>query len=196
MVNTSLSTYNINNVCAFKKATDPFGGFSNMAGGFPIEVNGINFRTSEALFQITRFPDFPNYQQEIIDQYGPIGAKMKSKKYKPDTRSDWSDYKIELMDWCLHLKLACNFQSFGDLLESTGSKDIVEARDRDPFWGAKADKDNTDMLKGYNYLGKLLVDLRDEYLMNKHYDKLLTVTPPNINNFLLLGKSIGTITIQ
>jgi ribA/ribD-fused uncharacterized protein len=195
MIDLSKSTYTINNICAFNKVKDPYGGLSNMAGGYPIEFDGIIFRTSEALFQITRFPDFPNYQQEIIDQKGPMGAKMKSKKYKPDTRSDWYDHRIEIMDWCLHLKLACNFQTFGDLLESTGAKDIVEARDRDPFWGAKTNPINSNMREGYNYLGKLLVELREEYRQKKGTDELLTVAPPKISNFLLLGNPIGTITI-
>ena len=36
---------------------------SNMAGGFPLVVNDIRIRTSEALYQACRFPHMPDVQQ-------------------------------------------------------------------------------------------------------------------------------------
>jgi hypothetical protein len=43
----------------FYKAKEVFGGLSNMAGGFPLVVNGIHILTSEALYQACYFPPPP-----------------------------------------------------------------------------------------------------------------------------------------
>ena len=41
-------TYDPTRAAVFCKTTERFGGLSNMAGGFPLRVNGINILTSEA----------------------------------------------------------------------------------------------------------------------------------------------------
>jgi hypothetical protein len=50
-----------------------------MAAGFPLMVNDIAIRTSEALYQASRFPHRPDVQHEIIAQASPLVVKMKSR---------------------------------------------------------------------------------------------------------------------
>ena len=56
---------------------------------------------------------------------------------KLDTRADFEDYKVEIMNWCLKLKLANHPIRFGRALQKTGAHAIVEESKKDSFWGAK-----------------------------------------------------------
>ena len=118
-------------------------------------------------------------------------AKMVSKRYISETRADWEDVKVDIMRWCLKIKLAQNFLKFGLLLESTNSKPIVEVSNKDEFWGAKKEK-NSDNIIGINALGRLLMELRAEYISEKRFS-LLVVEPLQIGNFKLLSNEIGII---
>jgi len=178
------------NSCSFRKTKEIFGGLSNMASGFPLMVNGLKILTSEALYQACRYPHLPEVQEVIIAQKSPMTAKMKSKSYYAKSRSDWDNVRIKVMRWCLRVKLAQNFQKFGLLLESTGTNPIVEDSKRDSFWGAKKFHDGT--FRGVNALGRLLMELRQEYCSMNRY-KLLYVTPLKIDNFNLLGEPIQII---
>jgi len=69
-------TYDRASSIVFLKTDAPFGGLSNMAGGFPLWVNGIRALTSEALYQACRFPHLPEVQSLIIEQKSPMAAKI------------------------------------------------------------------------------------------------------------------------
>ncbi len=177
--------------CAiFLKTNEGFGGLSNMAGGYPLSVNGIRILTSEALYQACRFPHKPDIQKIIIGQKSPMTAKMKSKPYRKDSRPDWDDVRVVIMRWCLRVKLAQNWEKFGELLLSTGNRPIVEESYRDPFWGAKPI--DAEKLAGMNVLGQLLTELREQ-LKGPEADDLRVVEPPDLPQFLLVGKPIDTI---
>ncbi len=177
--------------CAiFLKTNEGFGGLSNMAASYPLSVNGIRILTSEALYQACRFPHKPDIQKIIIGQKSPMTAKMKSKPYRKDSRPDWDDVRVVIMRWCLRVKLAQNWEKFGELLLSTGNQPIVEESYRDPFWGAKPIDAET--LAGMNVLGQLLTELREQ-LKGPEADGLRVVEPPDLPQFLLVGKPIGII---
>ena len=182
-------TYRRADCVVFRKTNETFGGLSNMAGGFPLVVNGIAIRTSEALYQACRFPHRPDLQREIIDQHSPMAAKMKSKPFHPDSRPDWSQVRVKIMRWCLRVKLAQNWDSFGGLLLSTSDRPIVEESARDTYWGARPIDDGT--LVGRNVLGRLLMELRKQWMDG---DKSLEVVePPSLDNFILYGKPVTTV---
>ena len=86
-------------VCFFRKTKEHFGGLSNMSAGFPININGVNILTSEALYQACRFSKLPNIQKIIIEQKSPMTAKMKSKPHKKETRNDWDEIRVKIMRW-------------------------------------------------------------------------------------------------
>lgn len=185
--------YNASECCVFRKTKEPYGGLSNMASGFPLRVNGVKILTSEALYQACRFPHRPDIQKEILEKKSPMSAKIISKKYKKYTRSDWDNVRIKIMRWCLRVKLAQNFFKFGKLLESTFDKPIVEDSSRDDFWGAIRNKDDKNILKGINALGRLLMELREIYNKERYDYEMFVIQPLNIPDFKLLGEDIETI---
>lgn len=186
----SKRVYSAKDCVVFRKTKEAFGGLSNMASGYSIEVNRISILSSEALYQSCRYPHLPEVQMEIINQKSPMASKMHSKKYHGKSRLDWEDIKVNIMRWCLRIKLAQNFLKFGQQLEATGNKNIVEDSKRDDFWGAKSIDSET--FVGINALGRLLMELRQAYNSEQRLG-LLYVEPPKIENFLLIGKPIPPI---
>src|SRR6266566_1749866 len=148
-------TYRRDECAVFLKTTERYGGLSNMAGGYPLSINGIRVLTSEALYQACRFPHRPDVQKMIIGQASPMTAKMKSKPHRKDSRPDWDAVRVKIMRWCLRVKLVQHWEQFADLLLSTGDQQIVEESYRDQFWGAKPIDSET--LCGANILGQLLL---------------------------------------
>lgn len=189
------ATYELHKVAAFRKTKEQFGGLSNMASGYPLQVNGVKILTSEALYQACRFPHMPEVQEEIIAQKSPMTAKMKSKPHRKNSREDFEKVKVQIMRWCLQVKLAQNFNKFAALLENTGELDIVENSHKDKFWGAVPSKYNEELLTGKNFLGRLLKQLRGKYYKNKFSNlyELLHVPPLEIDNFLLFGEPIRAV---
>jgi ribA/ribD-fused uncharacterized protein len=187
-----LRAYNRSRVVVVFKTTETFGGLSNMAAGYPVVVNGVRILTIEALYQACRFPHLPSLQREIIGQHSPMTAKMKSKAYSGESRSDWNDVRYKIMRWCLRVKLAQHYKEFGELLLSTEDKTIVEQSRKDSYWGAKLAEDQRTLV-GQNVLGRLLMELR-ERLKNDNEGKLRSVPPVRIRDFCLLGKPLEVVT--
>ncbi|WP_084194551.1 NADAR family protein [Insolitispirillum peregrinum] len=173
----------------FRKVSEKFGGLSNMAGGFPLSVEGVPVATSEALYQACRFPHRPEIQELILASSSPMTAKMKSKPHRRETRPDWSLVRVPIMKWCLRVKLAQNWKRFSELLLSTGDVPIVEDSRTDSFWGAKPD--GGDFLVGENALGRLLMELRLK--LHDAPEELYEVPPLPIAHFMLLGRQIGVV---
>ena len=183
-------TYRTDECVSFRKTNEEFGGLSNMAGGYPIVVNGINIRTSEALYQAMRFPDYPEIQKEIIEQKSPMTAKMVAKKYRASkTRSDWDQKRIAIMKWSIRVKLIQNKDTFGKLLLQTKDLPIVEMSHKDQFWGAKLLHEG--VFEGTNALGRLLMELREFYKTNESCKE---VAAPNVKNFKLYGLALENTT--
>lgn len=187
---SQVRTYDRAESVVFLKTNERFGGLSNMAPGFPLRVNGIRIRTSEALYQACRFPHMPDVQHLIIEQTSPMTAKMRSKPYRKDSRPDWDSVRVKVMRWCLRVKLAQNWREFGRLLLATGERPIVEQSKKDDFWGAKVAEDGS--LVGMNVLGRLLMELREQ-LKEDAEESLKVVTPLSIPRFLLLEREIEAV---
>lgn len=182
--------YRASECVSFRSTKERFGGLSNMAGGFPLRVNTILVPSSEALYQACRFPHMPEVQRRIIKQRSPMTAKMVSKPFRDDSRSDWMQIRVRVMRWVLRVKLTMHWKTFGELLLATDGLPIVEDSRRDDFWGALRAEQCT--LVGTNVLGRLLMELREE-LKGPNKESLRAVAPPPISNFLLLGEPIGPI---
>jgi len=187
-----LRTYVRGEVVVVYKTKEDFGGLSNMASGYPLQINDIRILTTEALYQACRFPHLPEVQREIIGQQSPMTAKMKSKPYRKDSRPDWDDVRYKVMRWCLRVKLAQNYEEFGRLLLATRDRPIVEQSRKDDYWGAKLADEAGDTLIGQNVLGRLLMELREK-LKDDTGGALKTVSPLGIPDFRLLGKPIETV---
>jgi type I restriction enzyme S subunit len=186
-------SYDINECVYFRRTKEAFGGLSNMAAGFPLEVNDVRIRTSEALYQACKFPHLPKVQEQIISEKSPMAAKRITQEGELRTqwRADWFRVNVSIMRWCLRVKLAQNWKSFGDLLLSTGDKPIVEYSTKDTFWGAKMVNDT---LVGANVLGRLLMELREGFKTEiRSPGCVLSMDLPNASNFLLYGSPIREV---
>jgi len=191
--NSLLRTYNRGEVVVVYKTKENFGGLSNMASGYPLQINGVHILTTEALYQACRFPHLPDLQREIIAQHSPMTAKMKSKPYQMESRADWDKVRYKVMRWCLRVKLAQNYEEFGRLLLATIDRPIVEQSRKDDYWGAKLADETGDILIGQNVLGRLLMELREK--LKKDSDGTLKIVPPlGVPDFFLLGKPIESVT--
>lgn len=187
---SQVRTYDPSASVVFLKTNERFGGLSNMAPGFPLRVNGVRIRTSEALYQACRFPHLPDVQRKIIDEHSPMTAKMRSKPFRKDSRPDWDAVRVKIMRWCLRVKLAQNWREFGRLLLATGDRPIVEQSRKDDFWGAKVAEDGS--LVGMNVLGRLLMELREQ-LKGDEAQNLRFIEPLAISEFLLFGQPIEAV---
>ena len=192
MKSSQIRIYNRNECITFRKTKEVFGGLSNMAGGYNLKVNGVNILTSEALYQACRFPHLAEVQQLIIAQNSPMTAKIKSKPYRNQSRQDWDKVRVNIMRWCLRVKLVQNWEKFGQLLLQTGDKSIVEDSSKDDFWGAIPTEDN--QLVGANVLGRLLMELREHLKQGANFLELVKI--PNIPNFDLFNQPIENILVN
>lgn len=187
----------------FTSIDDPAGVLSNMSG-LGVAAGGKPWKSTEALYQACRFPDYPDVQEEIRAKASPMGAKFASKPHRRDKcRADWEDVQIPIMEWCLWLKLAFNFRFVYWALRNNISKPIVEiSSKRDQFWGTKPDKANPDQVTGQNVLGKLWMAIREDLLDDPQISfealsqKYATVPPPPLGNFKLFGQAVERIQAQ
>lgn len=193
LINNQETNYLAADSVVFLKTKEAFGGLSNMAAGYPIKINRVPILTSEALYQACRFPSLPEVQKLILDAKSPMAAKMLGKPHKTHSRADFGSVNVDIMRWCLQVKLAQNYVTFGKLLASTKNKPIVEESHKDTFWGAVRDKSNPNILRGRNVLGQLLMALRQDYLENPNPSELLYIEPLKIPDFDLLGAPITVV---
>jgi len=180
--------YLISEVITFRSTKAEFGGLSNMANGFSLNVNGVIIPSAEHLYQACRYPLFPSIQEEIIIQESPMTAKMISKKHLKYTRQDWDSVRFKIMRWCLEVKLSQNWEKFSEVLLKTGSKSIVEVSPKDKVWAAVLEGEK---LIGVNALGRLLMDIREKYVKTKDYHRC--VEPLPLTGFLLFGNPIQEV---
>lgn len=187
--NKLLRIYRRSEAIVFYRTKDAFGGLSNMASCYPVQVNDIHILTAEALYQACRFPHMPEVQKRIINQHNAVAAKKEGRLYLENSRADWHYVRNKIMRWCLRVKLAHHYDSFGQLLLATSDQPIVEQSSRDDYWGAKLAEKAGDVLIGQNILGRLLMELREE--LKGDLKGLLKIVPPlDIQEFLLLGEPI------
>lgn len=149
----------------FKKVAEKNGWMGNMAP-FPINYNGKIWRTSEALFQSMRYDD-EVIIEEIRMEKSPMGAKMKAKKYKDKMIvSPMSFQDVENMKMCVKIKFDQHPFIKKELMNTNDAliyEDIGNRNgERHKFWGAK--KINENEADGNNMMGKILMELRSEYI--------------------------------
>lgn len=186
---SQIRTYTKSEVVSFRSTKEAFGGLSNMAGGYSLNVNDVIIGSAEALYQACRFPHLPDVQAMILAEASPMTAKMISKQYTNQTRPDWDAVRFKIMYWCLQVKLIQNWERFYRDLKETGTKQIVEFSPKDKVWAACSI--NESQLEGMNALGRLLMKLREEYIFNDHFPECVEAL--EIPDFKLLGFPIDSV---
>ncbi len=151
-------------VVSFTKVALEYGWLGNMFRS-PISEGGEIWLTSEALFQSKRF-DNPEIKELIRNEKSPMRAKMKAKKNQDEmVIVPRSEEDVELMRKVVKMKFDQN-PLLKSKLKALKGKVIVEdignrKGDRHLFWGAKLVNEEW---VGGNWMGTILMDLRDEYL--------------------------------
>lgn len=132
--------------------------FSNFART-PLLLEGVEFRTSEQLFQLMKFRD----REAVLAVYRAANPKMTAKKWeKTHRREDWGRMIVDAMKYCLQCKYEQS-AAFREMLEESRGRCIVEDQTSFPkknadTWGVKLQGDH---YVGPNLLGRLLMELRD-----------------------------------
>lgn len=138
----------------FYAVEDDFGEFSNFAH-FPIHLDGKMWHTTEHYFQAQKFTDSA-YQEKIRKATSPMMAARLGRDRKQKLRKDWESTKNNVMKKALMAKFT-QHEHLKTLLLSTGNAKLIEHTENDAYWGDGGDG------KGKNWLGILLMDLRQDF---------------------------------
>ena len=148
---------------------DKWGILSNLYAT-PLDVDGVQFASSEQLFQVMKFTD----KEILLDLYHSRGMtpKMKAKKNEKRglRRPDWGQIIVDVMKFCLQTKYDQS-EPFRKALKETAGKTIVEDQSSRKTiktvdtWGAVIVDDK---FIGSNLLGRLLMELRDNGKLEYH----------------------------
>ena len=144
----SVEIYPAEECVTVHKVNEPWGLFSNFART-PLQLDGVEFRTSEQLFQLMKFRD----RDAVLAVYHAANPKMTAKKWEKTHRRE---------DCCLQCKYEQS-AAFREMLEESRGRCIVEDQTSFPkknadTWGVKLQGDH---YVGPNLLGRLLMELRD-----------------------------------
>lgn len=141
------------NVIRFYRVSDDYGWMSNFAG-YPIELEGRTWPTSEHYFQAQKFLE-PEHQEAIRKTTSAMIAARMGRDRKRPLREDWESVKVGAMRRAVLAKFS-QHADLCELLVATGDAKIVEHTKRDKYWGDGGDG------SGQNMLGRFLMEVRDE----------------------------------
>ena len=132
----SVETYPAEECVAVHKVNEPWGLLGNFART-PLKLDGVEFRTSEQLFQLMKFRD----RDAVLAVYHAVNPKMTAKKWeKTHRREGWGRMIVDAMKFCLQ----CKYE------QSTAFREMLEES-----------RGRGDHYVGPNLLGRLLMELRD-----------------------------------
>ncbi|XP_059665601.1 riboflavin biosynthesis protein PYRR, chloroplastic [Cornus florida] len=155
----------------FYKTWDPYGSFSNFSPHpilmLPDESGDyLSWSSVEHYYQAHKFVGVHDHVarkcvEDIRSAKSPEEAARMGRKMQrlhPDLiRSDWESVKIDVMYRALKCKFSI-YPHLNSMLLSTAGAVLVEASPHDLFWGGGREGE------GLNYLGRLLMQLRSEFL--------------------------------
>lgn len=164
--------YPANECIAFTSVRGEWGILGNF---FPsrMVVNGVEFVCGEQLFQMMKFSD----RDTLLSIYNSRGMKIKyaakAGEKKSLRRPDWGEIIIDCMKFCLQAKYD-QCADFRKTLKETEGFYIVEdqsgrknVRTVDTWGAVRVD----DKFMGSNLLGRLLMELRDNHLLEYNLPK-------------------------
>lgn len=127
----------------------------------PMVHEGLVYKSVENFYQAQKCVDMQD--KIIISSLSPFKSKQYAKTVK--MVDNWKDLKLQVMETALRHKFQPGTSWYDKLME-TKDEDIVEFNNwNDIFWGVDI-KTN----KGKNHLGKLLMGIRNEYLLKNMYE--------------------------
>ncbi|KAJ9703292.1 hypothetical protein PVL29_004903 [Vitis rotundifolia] len=168
-IDPSVTPYE-SSIIFFYKTWDLYGAFSNFSP-HPIQMPDENgdyqtWSSVEHYYQAHKFvgvndPVARDFVEDIKSAKSPEEAARMARtiqRQHPDlVRFDWDAVKIDVMYRALKCKFSI-YPHLNSMLLSTAGSVLVEASPHDLFWGGGRDGE------GLNYLGRLLMQLRSEFL--------------------------------
>ncbi len=146
------------NAIRFYRVEDHYGCFSNFSA-HPIALDGHTWPTSEHYFQAQKFRE-PELQARVRAAATPGTAARIGRSRQLPLRKDWESIKDDVMRRAVRAKLQQHADVRATLLE-TGDATLIEHTRNDSYWGDGGDG------SGKNMLGKILMELRAELLMEQ-----------------------------
>jgi len=131
-----------------------------------IKLKGIIYPSVEHAYQSEKSPD-PDWKS-FCSNRNNTGVAVKRKSKEITLREDWHGVKLLVMEYCLREKF--KNKEFLQKLLLTGNENIQEGNYwHDTFWGI--DLKSTPN-HGENHLGRLIMKIRDEWLLKvKEYNE-------------------------
>jgi ribA/ribD-fused uncharacterized protein len=130
--------------------------FDNFSS-FQVEYQGFLFQTAEHAYQSMKFiKTNTKLFEKVKNSKSAHDAYKIASKNKNYRDPEWENKKIQVMKNILENKIDQHPYVLKKLIES-GEREIIEDSWRDPIWGWGEDK------KGQNLLGKLWMELREQY---------------------------------
>ena len=152
-------------VIDFYRVHDTFGEFSNFAR-FPIQLKGKTWPTSEHYFQAQKFAGTAH--EETVRNAKNAWWAAKYGRELASLPEDWDEKRLEVMIDAVSAKFKQHPQ-LKKLLLDTGNAILIEKTKQDNFWADGGDG------SGQNYLGKILMMVREELKQGKSKEK--TINP-------------------
>ena len=146
----------------------PSGKLGNMAGGFPFNLFGLKWNSSEHLYLCGEWSTEGERSFEIQKFIHKITSGDRAKrctksKYRNEIRADYDEFRHQWMLWCVWQKCTLN-EDFANLLKSVPEDVvIVEEVEGDPVWAAYPDENG--IIRGGNAMGKIMTICR-RYLID------------------------------
>jgi ribA/ribD-fused uncharacterized protein len=134
----------------------------------PVMYRHMHFHCSEQVYQFRKAELTGDDRACLNIRSAETALEAKHLGDRIKASEDWMTKRQKIMKDTIRLKLAQN-SHIKQYLLGIKQETIVEASPHDTYWGAGhgLDKDevlNSDLHRGSNYLGKLLMELRTEFL--------------------------------
>eukprot|EP01103_Thecamoeba_quadrilineata_P014921 TRINITY_DN4568_c0_g1_i2.p1 TRINITY_DN4568_c0_g1~~TRINITY_DN4568_c0_g1_i2.p1 ORF type:complete len:285 (+),score=39.80 TRINITY_DN4568_c0_g1_i2:955-1809(+) len=154
----------------FYNRHEPYYEFTNFAEGYPFELLGVQWLTSEHYFQAMKFTD-STLQEKVRRLAAPREAFQftREPQYSQYVRRDWAYVKMDEMRSALFAKFSSH-EKLKQLLLDSYPHQLVEHTSNDRFWGDGGDG------TGQNMLGALLMELRLQLLQTAKPSDASSVT--------------------
>ena len=140
----------------FYKVQEPYGCFSNFSL-HSIDLQGYTWPTSEHYYQAQKYQGTPHQSlcEKIRQTPTPEEAAAIGRNLDYAVQPNWDQIKSQIMYSAVHTKFLTHASIQAELL-GTGDELIVENSPTDAYWGCGVDG------KGYNQLGKILMQVRQD----------------------------------
>lgn len=132
---------------------------SNFSPHSFVDLKGVEWKTVEHFYQAAKTNDF---KQKIVIAEADTPGKAKRFGQEVDLIKDWNRKKISVMYRALKMKFDQNPDIKKKLISTFAYKLVESNYWHDNYWG-NCFCDKCDKIRGQNYLGNILMIVRDGY---------------------------------